>query len=188
QLRSQPSMSDSPRTQADAAERAGGGTTAALPAASGATPAASPPWLASLGWFGTDPAFRYFLLALVFLAGMVSLRIEMCGPRLMAPYFGTSLFIWANQIGFTLLYLSIGYWIGGRLADRYPSTRVLCALTAVAALGTGLIPFISKPVLDWSVSGLTTANASVFLSSMLAVILLFSVPTILLGMVSPYAI
>lgn len=179
-------MPDSPRTQADATGLAADGSTAVSShPANGSKPTGRRP---SLGWLGTDQAYRYFLLVLVFIAGMVSLGIEMCGPRLMAPYFGTSLFIWANQIGFTLLYLSIGYWIGGRLADRYPSTRVLCALTAVAALATGLIPFISKPVLDWSVSGLTTANASVFLSSMLAVILLFSVPTILLGMVSPYAI
>ncbi|HEX6121871.1 MAG TPA: fused MFS/spermidine synthase, partial [Ktedonobacterales bacterium] len=133
---------------------------------------------------------RLPLLALVFVAGVVSLGIEMCGPRLMAPYFGTSLFIWANQIGFTLIYLSLGYLIGGRLADRYPNPRVLCALTTVAAVATGLIPFISRPVLDWSVVGLNPSdpNGSVFVSSLFAVILLFSVPTILLGMVSPFAL
>jgi spermidine synthase len=136
------------------------------------------------------PSARLPLLALVFVAGVVSLGIEMCGPRLMAPYFGTSLFIWANQIGFTLLYLSLGYLIGGRVADRYPDPRVLCALTAVAALATGLIPFVSQPVLGWSVAGLNPANpnGSVFVGSLISVILLFSVPTILLGMVSPFAI
>ncbi|MEO7001141.1 MAG: fused MFS/spermidine synthase [Ktedonobacterales bacterium] len=131
---------------------------------------------------------RLPLLALVFVGGMVSLGIEMCGPRLMAPYFGTSLFIWANQIGFTLIYLSLGYYIGGRLVDRYPSPRLLCALTAVAGVFTGLIPFLSTPILDWSVSGLDNVNASVFISSLEGVVLLFSVPTILLGMVSPFAI
>lgn len=131
---------------------------------------------------------RIPLLVLVFIAGMVSLGIEMCGPRLMAPYFGTSLFIWANQIGFTLIYLSLGYFIGGRVADRYPQASVLCGITAIAAIATGIIPFVSRPVLDWSVGGLDNANASVFLSSMIAVILLFSVPTILLGMVSPFAV
>lgn len=135
-------------------------------------------------------AARLPLLALVFIGGVVSLGIEMCGPRLMAPYFGTSLFIWANQIGFTLLYLSLGYFIGGRIADRHPSTRLLCTLTAIAALATGLIPFVSQPVLGWSVAGLNPANpnGSVFVGSLIAVILLFSVPTILLGMVSPFAI
>ena len=128
------------------------------------------------------------LLILVFTAGVVSLAIEMCGPRLMAPYFGTSQIIWATQIGFTLLYLSLGYFIGGRVADRYPRAQVLCAITAVAAAATGLIPIVSRPVLDWSVGGMTNANPSVFLSALVAVNLLFSVPTILLGMVSPFAI
>jgi len=127
-------------------------------------------------------------MALVFISGMVSLGLEMSGPRLMAPYFGTSLFIWANQIGFTLIYLSLGYAIGGRLADRYPNARLLCTLTAIAAVATGLIPFISAPILDWSVSGLTNVNASVFISSLIAVNLLFLVPVTLLGMVSPFAI
>ena len=131
---------------------------------------------------------RVPLLVLVFVAGVVSLGIEMCGPRLIAPYFGTSLFIWANQIGFTLIYLSLGYFIGGQVADRYPQARVLCGITAIAAIATWVIPFVSRPVLDWLVGGLDNANASVFLSSMFAVILLFSVPTILLGIVSPFAV
>ncbi len=128
------------------------------------------------------------LMALVFIGGMASMALEMCASRLLAPYFGTSLFVWANLIGLVLIYLSAGYFFGGRLADRYPSRRLLCSLTAVAALATGLIPFISHPVLEWSVSGLDNANASVFYSSLLAVILLFSVPVTLLGFVSPFAV
>ncbi len=128
------------------------------------------------------------LMALVFVGGMVSLGLEMCGPRLMAPYFGTSLFIWANQIGFTLIYLSLGYAIGGRLADRYPNPRLLCALVATAAVFTGVIPFISEPILNWSLIGIAQVNAGVFIGSLVAVNLLFLVPTTLLGMVSPFAI
>src|SRR5512146_3037681 len=73
---------------------------------------------------------RAALMILVFVGGMASLALEMLGPRLMAPFFGTSLFIWTNQIGFTLIYLSLGYYIGGRVADRHPDVRLLCALTA----------------------------------------------------------
>lgn len=170
-------------TTSAAGESAGDAHTAGaqpetLPRRGGGRPRGKAGWAAS----------RLPLLVLVFVAGLVSLAIEMCGPRLMAPYFGTSLFIWANQIGFTLIYLSIGYYIGGRVADKYPRAEVLCGITAVAAVATGLIPLASRPVLDWSVGGLDTANASVFLSSLVAVILLFSAPTILLGMVSPFAI
>lgn len=136
----------------------------------------------------TTLASRLPLLTLVFIAGVVSLAIEMCGPRLMAPYFGTSQIIWATQIGFTLIYLSLGYFIGGRVADRYPRPQVIRGITVVAAAATGLIPLTSRPVLDWSVGGMTNANPSVFISALIAVNLLFSVPTILLGMVSPFAI
>lgn len=131
---------------------------------------------------------RAALLILVFISGMASLALEMLGPRLMAPFFGTSLFIWANQIGFTLIYLSLGYAIGGRLADRYPSARLLCGITSAAALFTGIIPFISGPVLNAAAIALNGEIPSVFLGSLFAVVLLFSVPTILLGMVSPFAI
>lgn len=131
---------------------------------------------------------RWQLLTLVFVSGMSSMALEMCASRLLAPYFGTSLFVWANLIGLILIYLSAGYFVGGRLADRFPSQRLLCTLTTIAALWIGLIPFVSRPVLDWSTSGLDTENASVFYGSLLAVILLFSVPVTLLGVVSPFAI
>ncbi|HEX8983175.1 MAG TPA: fused MFS/spermidine synthase [Ktedonobacterales bacterium] len=135
-----------------------------------------------------SPGNRWALLTLVFISGMASLALEMLGPRLMAPFFGSSLFIWANQIGFTLIYLSLGYAIGGRLADRSPSVRLLCGITTVAALFTGIIPFISGPVLHAAAIALNGEVASIFLGSLFAVVLLFSVPTILLGMVSPFAI
>lgn len=137
---------------------------------------------------GVSSGNRWALLTLVFISGMASLALEMLGPRLMAPFFGSSLFIWANQIGFTLIYLSLGYAIGGRLADRYPSVRLLCGITTVAALFTGIIPFISEPVLHAAALALNGEVASIFLGSLFAVVLLFSVPTILLGMVSPFAI
>ncbi|HEX9037029.1 MAG TPA: fused MFS/spermidine synthase [Ktedonobacterales bacterium] len=131
---------------------------------------------------------RMPLMLLVFIGGMASLGLEMLGPRMMAPFFGQSLFIWANQIGFTLIYLSLGYYIGGRVADRWPSARVLCGITSVAAIFTGLIPLISKPVLYLAAVALNSEIPNIFVGSLFAVVLLFSVPTILLGMVSPYAI
>src|SRR6516225_914859 len=111
-------------------------------------------------WRARLPA-RLPLLVLVFVAGMASLAVEFCASRLLAPFFGTTLFVWANLIGLILIYLSSGYFIGGRLADRYPTPRVLCALTAVAAVAIGLIPFISQPVLEWSVRGLSDVNVGV---------------------------
>jgi predicted membrane-bound spermidine synthase len=131
---------------------------------------------------------RYFLIILVFVSGMTSLALEMCASRLLAAYFGTSLFIWANLIGMILLYLTVGYFIGGRLADRNPSEQVLCTITALAALSISILPFISQGILTWSITGLAQASVSIFFSSLLGTILLFAVPVTLLGLVSPFAI
>ncbi|HEU5438956.1 MAG TPA: fused MFS/spermidine synthase [Ktedonobacterales bacterium] len=128
------------------------------------------------------------LRVLVFVAGIAALSLEMCAPRLLGPYFGTSLFVWANIIGFFLIYLALGYFLGGRVADRHPRPELLGALTAIAGAATALIPFVSHPVLELAVRGLDTVNASIFYSSMLAVILLFAVPVTLLGFVSPFAV
>lgn len=131
---------------------------------------------------------RYFLLAQVFISGMTSLALEMCASRLLGAYFGTSLYIWAVLIGLILIYLTIGYFLGGRLADRYPFEQVLCLITATAALATCLIPFVSQSVLSWSITGIAELSVSVFASSLVGTMLLFAIPVTLLGIVSPFAI
>ncbi len=130
----------------------------------------------------------WLLILLVFIAGACSLAVELSASRLLAPYFGTSLFVWANLIGLILLYLTIGYYLGGRLADRYPRPAVLYLLTIIAAFLIGLIPFISRPILFWSLSSFATYSVSVFYGSLVSVMLLFAIPMILLGCVSPFAI
>lgn len=130
----------------------------------------------------------WMLNLLVFTSGATSLAIELSASRLLAPYFGTSLFVWANLIGLILLYLTLGYFIGGRVADRYPSFRILYLLTSVAAILTGIIPFASKPILAWSLSAFSSYSIGIFYGSLISVILLFALPMILLGCVSPYAI
>ncbi len=131
---------------------------------------------------------KWLIILLVFVAGSVSLAVEVSASRLLAPYFGTSLFVWANLIGLILLYLTVGYYVGGRLADRYPSPLVLYSMTATAALLIGAIPLLSQPILRWSLSAFATYSIGVFYGSLVSVILLFALPTILLGCVSPFAI
>ncbi len=131
---------------------------------------------------------NYFLIVLVFTGGMTSLALEMCASRLLGAYFGTSLYIWASLIRLILVYLTVGYFIGGRLADRYPSEQVLCTITAMAAFSTSILPFVSQGILTWSITGLAQVSVSIFLSSLLGTILLFALPVTLLGLVSPFAI
>jgi hypothetical protein len=112
----------------------------------------------------------------------------MAASRLLAPDFGSSLFVWANLIGLILLYLTIGYYVGGLLADRQPYPRVFYALTAIAALFIGLVPLISQPILAWAFNTFATNPLGVFYGSLVSILCLFALPTLLLGCVSPYAI
>ena len=128
------------------------------------------------------------LVLLVFIAGAASLSIEFAASRLLAPYFGTSLFVWANLIGLILLYLTIGYYVGGRLADRYPRPALLYGLTVAASLLIALIPLVAYPVLTWSQLLFANDQLGVFYGSLVSVIILFTLPMMLLGCVSPFAI
>lgn len=122
------------------------------------------------------------------MSGFTSLAIELAGSRLLAPYFGTSLYIWAVLVGLVLLYLTVGYLIGGKLGDRRPEPALLFQLTAWAAFITGLIPLVAKPILSFSSVGFANLDAGVFLGSLFGVVLLFAAPVTLLGCVSPFAI
>src|SRR5438445_11922755 len=94
----------------------------------------------------------------VFAAGVGTLSTEICATRLLAPYFGNSTVVWANVIGLILVYLSVGYWLGGRLADRHPTPRVLGALLVAAALCTAALPFIAHPFLDLALRGFAAVS------------------------------
>jgi predicted membrane-bound spermidine synthase len=131
---------------------------------------------------------RRYLLAAVLIGGISTLGIELSASRLLAPFFGTSQLIWANVIGLTLIYLTVGYRLGGRLADRRPDERILAAILLGAGLFTAIIPLVARPILQWSAAAFTSFSVGVFVGSFFGVLLLFSVPIILLGMVSPYAI
>jgi spermidine synthase len=131
---------------------------------------------------------RRLLLPLVFVSGMASLAIEFGASRLLAPYFGTSLYVWGVLIGLVLVYLSAGYVIGGRLADRHPRDDILYQITAWAGLWVGVIPLVSYPILLASQQGFRDLSVGLVAGTLLAVVLLFAVPVTLLGCVSPFAI
>jgi spermidine synthase len=131
---------------------------------------------------------RFLILLIVFVGGVTSLGVELSASRLLDPFFGNSLIIWAVLIGMVLLYLTIGYYIGGKWADRRPYERTLYQITAWAAFLLGLVPLVARPVLAWSVRGFAEYSAGILAGSLLGVVLLFAVPVTLLGCVSPFAI
>jgi predicted membrane-bound spermidine synthase len=119
---------------------------------------------------------------------MTSLGVELSASRLLDPYFGNSIIIWAVLIGMVLIYLTAGYYIGGKWADRRPKDGVLYQITAWAAFLIGLVPFVARPVLLWSVRGFAEYSAGILAGSLLGIVALFAVPITLLGCVSPFAI
>jgi predicted membrane-bound spermidine synthase len=128
------------------------------------------------------------LLTVVFLAGIGTLGIEMVMPRMLAPFFGTSQPIWAVVIGMTLVYLAIGYRLGGTLADRRPDWRLLFQLIGWAGISCAVIPFVARPILSFAQGALRSVAAGGFLAALIGVILLFAVPVTLMAMVGPFAI
>jgi spermidine synthase len=129
-----------------------------------------------------------WLYITVFVSGMTSLAVELAASRLIEPYFGTSNLVWASIIGLILLYLTAGYALGGRWADRSPKSETLYSILAWAAFAVGLVPFVARPVLLVASRGFADFDAGLLAGSFGAVLVLFSVPVTLLGCVSPFAI
>jgi spermidine synthase len=128
------------------------------------------------------------LALVVFVVGAASLGSEIAAARLLAPYFGASTTVWANTIATVLVALSVGYWLGGRLADRHPLQRHMSAIVLVAAVGLAAVPFVARPFLDAAVSALADISAGAFLGSLLGVLVLVAGPVLLMGAIAPYAI
>lgn len=119
-----------------------------------------------------------------FLCGAAVMVLEMAGARVMAPYLGTSVVVWTALIGVVLASLSLGYWFGGRLGDRNPSAQILGRIIGAGALFVLLAAVVQKPLLAF-VAG---AGLPLQISAIVAAVLLFAVPAVFLGMVSPYII
>ncbi len=133
-------------------------------------------------------ANRRFLYFAVFSSGMTGLAVEMAASRLLGPAFGVSNLVWASIIGLILIYLTVGYFIGGRWADRSPYWQTMYTVMAWGAFTTGFIPVIARPVLLAAANAFDNLQIAVLAGSFTAVLVLFSIPVTLLGTISPFAI
>src|SRR5262245_45718155 len=120
----------------------------------------------------------------VFLAVAVLLGVEIAASRVLAPYFGNSLFVWGALIGVVLAGLSTGYFLGGTVADRFPTPRLLLGVLGLSALLVLAIPFVD----DWVLEQVVEWDPGPRLSPLVAAIALFGLPSIVLGSVSPIAV
>lgn len=128
--------------------------------------------------------FKYILEISIFICGAVVMVFELVGSRVLGPYFGTSIFVWTSLIGIILGSLSLGYYFGGKIADKKPSFESLALIIFLAAIFIGLTTFLK----DFLLVYLQTQFADTKIASVIASIFLFLPASVLLGMVSPYAV
>lgn len=131
---------------------------------------------------------RSYLYVTVFFSGMTALAVELSASRLLGNVYGSSNLVWAAIIGLILIYLTLGYWLGGRLADRRPSFKAFYAILLWASLTVGLVPMVSRPLLRISANAFDRLDLPILAGVFVAVLLLFIIPVSLLGMASPFAL
>ncbi|MDF1497739.1 MAG: fused MFS/spermidine synthase [Patescibacteria group bacterium] len=122
------------------------------------------------------------LYLIVFLTGAIVMILELIGSRILAPKLGTSIFIWTSLIGIILGAMSLGYYIGGKLADRSPNLKTFSTLIFIAGLFTFFIIIIKDVILE------TSLLFGMKVGAIFATSILFIIPGILLGSISPYAV
>ncbi len=127
---------------------------------------------------------RFSLELAVFACGALVMVYEIIGSRIVAPYIGTSTYIWTSLIGVILAALSLGYWIGGRMADKRPDVKVLAAAIFFAG-GAVSLTILAK---DAVLSIIQVAGGPLEVKSVVAAAILFAPASVLLGFVTPYAV
>jgi MFS family permease len=129
-----------------------------------------------------------FISLLAFTGGMASMGLEMTLSRLLTPYFGSSMYTWTNLIGIVMICLTGGYYLGGYLADRYASEKLLYTFVLAAGTYCFLLPCWAHHILGRMQYWVSDAPLSIFAVSFVANLLLISLPFMLLGTITPYLI
>ena len=124
------------------------------------------------------------LLLIGFSLGAALMGIEMAAIRIMTPYFGSAIDIWASMIATVMLSMMAGYYLGGTIADRAPNSKVLGGFILVAGVFVLAVPAFATPLLDWMLQNLGYSPWVALAAS--ATLLL--VPMILLSFFSPFAV
>ena len=136
--------------------------------------------------------FKVATAALVFSGGFVIMVLEMIGVLYLAKDFGSSFYVWTSQIGVILMALSLGYAIGGSLADRFQRTAFLAAPLSVAGIFTFFIPQITPPLINAIVMrhppGQPIAMVWMKLDPAFGSAVIFFLPCFMLAILSPYMI
>src|SRR5262245_29613160 len=127
---------------------------------------------------------QFLLNVIVFISGAVLMSLEIVGSRVLAPYFGNSIFVWGSLISVVLAALSLGYYWGGSLSGREPSYARLQNFLLIPGVLIFVLPFIYPTVNAW-IAGIDFGTR---LNPLIASTIFFLLPGIFLGTISPYII
>jgi len=130
---------------------------------------------------------RFYNLV-AFVGGMSVMAVEMTAVRIMSPYFGSSIFVWTNILGIIMLALALGYYFGGKTADKFPRPQVFYTIILLTSVVIILLPFVASPILEVLSTNFSFENGTWIIMSLIGSIVLFFIPFALLGMISPYLV
>lgn len=140
--------------------------------------------MSSLSYSKLSQNMLWKLKVLTFASGTIVMALEIATSRILTPVFGSTIYTWGSLIGVILSGLSLGYFLGGRIADNHPKFDKICGIVFSVGLFIVGIPFFASSVVDFS---LTIMPVSQY-TPLLATFLLLMLPSVLLGFVSPYVI
>ncbi|MBX3060998.1 MAG: spermine synthase, partial [Anaerolineae bacterium] len=112
---------------------------------------------------------------------MSTLAIEFTTSRMLQTVYGTSNIVWANVIGLVLLFLTAGYFIGGRLADKRPYPHLFYTLVTITGFAGVFFLLLTSVILRSAAAAMAAVNVGAIVSSLVGVILALAVPVTLLG-------
>lgn len=129
---------------------------------------------------------KYSLEITVFLSGALTMMLELIAARVLSPYVGSSNLIWTTIIGIMLTSMSIGYWFGGKMADKNKENdiKILSNYLLVSAIATSIIPILEVIFIDV----LSQLSSNLIVVAIICATVTFGIPSFLLATVSPIAV
>ena len=127
---------------------------------------------------------KYIMKITVFLCGALGMVLELVAARILSPYVGSSNLIWTTIIGIMLTSMSIGYWLGGKIADKRPDINLLSFFILIGAFFTSIIPILETAL----VKPLSEVMNELVIIAIICSTIVFGIPSFILAMVSPFAV
>lgn len=129
---------------------------------------------------------KYSLEITVFLSGALTMMLELIAARVLSPYVGSSNLIWTTIIGIMLTSMSIGYWFGGKMADKNKENdiKILSNYLLISAIATSIIPILEVVFIDV----LSQLSNNLIFVAIICATVTFGIPSFLLATVSPIAV